>query len=165
MGTLWTMSRVASALLWPSAGGQCLLCDGGIEDDLHLLTSCNGLLVHREQFARVLDTTLSQAGPPGVELASALRRALVCDEQRALELMAGAPFDYSVCYDGDYARYADMCGKADWLLDKVVKNYLVRCWKARANVVGTLCVEGGVLSREPAVHSTLQPPAWRDQLG
>ena len=79
MGTLWTMSRVASALGWPAVAGQCLLCGCGIEDSLHFLITCTALQSQRDQLLTVIDSTMIRAGPPGVALAEAFRQALCVD--------------------------------------------------------------------------------------
>ena len=54
-----------------------------------------------------------------------------------------------------------ICVARSWLFDKIVKNYIVRCWKAREGVVGVLTVKGGVLAREFAPGLELRPPTLK----
>ena len=51
-----------------------------------------------------------------------------------LLMLAGAEIDFPLDPGADVDAHAEWCGKALWLFDRVVKNYLVRCW----NFVGVL---------------------------
>ena len=127
-GTMWTMSRVASALGWPASGGLCLLCKSAPEDPQHLLTGCAVMEPHLAQLVETLLDTMSQAAGPGVYLANEFRRAFVDGERRRMLLMlAGAEIDFPLDPGADVDAHAEWCGKALWLFDRVAKNYLVRC--------------------------------------
>ena len=55
-------------------------------------------------------------------------------------------------------RYTANCARASWVLDKLSKNYLVRCWRAREEVVDRLSVRSGRLHYEQ-VQIRLRSPA------
>ena len=42
--------------------------------------------------------------------------------------------------------YEEQCEKAAWLLDK---NYIVRCWRVRQSMIGTITIGEGKLVQSP----------------
>ena len=159
-GTLWLLSRVASVLKWPRSGGACLLCRSGIiEDAQHFLLDCPALSVHRDQFLTSLQSALASVGGAGVSVWSKFQEAVQTRDDAALELIAGAcpPLDRPRGYE--QIAFEEECGKAYYVFDKCVKNYLVRCWRARGARIGTVRVAGGILSHIPAAGTfSFRPP-------
>ena len=51
------------------------------------------------------------------------------------------------------------CAKAAFLADKLCKNYLVRCWTARENLIGKISVANGCLVRERPPRRILSTPS------
>ena len=151
-GTLWLMNRVASVLKWPPGSGLCLLCcSGSIEDAEHFLLHCRGLVEHRLRFRAMLGSVLVQAGVAGQALLDHYDALTNSKPMAALALLAGEPVNVACPADVDAKEHAEQCGKAAWLFDKVSKNFLVQCWKAREAGVGQIRVESGVLCRTPPV--------------
>ena len=66
-----------------------------------------------------------------------------------LQMLAGANIDFpDKPLNMPEEQYTANCARASWLLDKLTKNYLLRCWKARAQIVGKMRLEGGRLISE-----------------
>jgi len=161
-GCLWLMQRVASNLSWPVSGGMCPLCRSGeIEDASHFLLSCPALRPHHEAFMAVLASSLALAGLAGQSLLGTFQAAVTSDKVLALRMLAGdvlvPPCPAGV--DGDF-HHAQCC-RAAWILDKVSKDLLVRCWKARMNLVGSIKVShsGSLVHIPPVKLHTLRAPA------
>ena len=156
------MERIATVLKWPQAGGRCLLCrTGAIEDAEHFLLQCPALLRHRLAFREVLQASLPYAGSAGRAYLDEFLLALDNDPARALALLAGAEF-LLTCPVAELelvAEHAELVGKAAWLFDKICKNFLSRCWKARENLVGKITVTEGRLSHFPLEPRTLHDPS------
>ena len=162
MGAMWTMSRVASCAGWPASGGACLLCrSGSVEDSAHFLLSCPSLRLQRVDFHTILAESLSSVGVAGVALLRHYRECLRTRPLDALALLAGHMW-YSPCpANVEVDVHEEMSAKALWLFDKVSKNYLLRCWRARQNIVGTITVQRGRVEHGCGVRSgsPLAPPA------
>lgn len=158
LGTTFTMQRIACTLDWPEAGGQCVLCKTGeIEDTCHLFVTCPAVREHMRQFLAILHNVMPQAGTPGKHVADLVSSS--CPE-RTLQIIAGADVDFpaGTVNGADAKRYVHECVRASWLLDKLSKNYLARCWKAREGIIGTLKIKGGRLLRD-CVEVRLQAPS------
>ena len=69
---------------------------------------------------------------------SKFQEAVQTRDDAALELVAGAcpPLDRPRGYE--QIAFEEECGKAYHVFDKCVKNYLVRCWRARGARIGTV---------------------------
>ena len=147
LGTTFTMQRVASTLNWPGAGGQCVLCKTGeIEDACHLYVTCPAVSEHMQQFIAILRNVMPQAGTPGKFVADLVSTS---HPEQTLRLLAGTDVEFPAGprTGVDAQQYVRECVRASWLLDKLSKNYLVRCWKAREGIIGALQVKGGQLLR------------------
>jgi hypothetical protein len=158
LGTTFTMQRVASTLDWPVAGGQCVLCKSGeIEDACHLYVTCPAVREHMQQFIAILHNVMPQAGAPGRYVAELVSTS---HPEQTLQIIAGAnvKFPPGPVTGSDAQRYVHECVRASWLLDKLSKNYLARCWKAREGIIGTLKVKGGQLLRD-SLDVKLQAPS------
>ena len=148
-GVLWLMDRVAKVLDWPTAGGLCPRCRGGVEDAKHFLLECPFTLAHRTRLNATLDVSLRAVGVAGASLRDLFAAHLRNDHDAALRMLAGL-VPHALCPLGmNQAAHDEQCGKAAWVFDKVTKNFLVRCWKDRRSVVGILKASHGVLTRTP----------------
>ena len=79
----------------------------------------------------------------------------------ALAMLAGMSLAFE-CPDGiDLADHEHSCAKAAFLADKLTKNYLVRCWVARENLIGKVRVANGLLVHERAPRRILRNPVLR----
>ena len=68
----------------------------------------------------------------------------------ALCLLLGSQPEFPACPVAmDQELYDEQCGKAAWLLDKVSKNYIVRCWRVRQSMIGTITIGEGKLVQSP----------------
>ena len=68
------------------------------------------------------------------------------DPAVTLQVLAGANFAFPNKRLGTpEEEYRANCARASWLFDKLTKNYLLRCWKAREQVVGRMTLKGGQL--------------------
>ena len=155
-GVLWLMSRVASVLKWPKTGGSCLMCRSGVvEDAMHFLVHCPCLARHRAHFRKRLGLAMTQAGAPG-------RAYLNCYDSAAsddvLALLAGRLLVIPCPAGLSSEVHVMRCAKAAFLFDKVCKNYFVRCWRARQNLIGKISVRNGALVHEKHATRVLLAP-------
>jgi len=143
-GTLWVMQRVASALNWSATEGACLLCrTGAVEDSEHFLCQCPSLLHLRVDLLSVLSVVLPQAGIAGAHLLSTFKMKFATYPFGALALLAGSPCRLSCPVSVDVIAHVEQCAKAEWLFDKVSKNYIRACWRFRKSRLGTVKVVDG----------------------
>ena len=139
-GTLWLMNRVAAAVKGSAVLAQCRLCGSGeVEDAMHFVLRCPALASTREDFVTALSSVLPQAGHAGRVVLRVMVEAMRDDPEVALLLIAGLRPEVP-CPSTGLSCQAEESAKAMWLLDKVVKNFLVRCWRVRLAVVGRIRV-------------------------
>ena len=144
------LKRVASTLKWPSAGGACILCRSGlVEDARHFVLGCPALSVHRERFCSILQPALRAVGVAGAQLWSMFHVSLLRGSGAALELIAGACPSLQCPRGHDVSDFEEECGKAYFIFDKVSKDYLVCCWRARGARVGIIRVVRHTLVHSP----------------
>ena len=158
LGILWLMDRVASTLKWPPAAGVCLLCrDNCVETAQHFLLECKAMGAHRLHLRVALDQ-LRYAGVAGRALLDQFDAKARSDPGAALLMLSGEVAHPSRPANVEPPEHAVQCGKAAWLFDRISKDYLVRCWKARRMVVGDLKVSHGTLTRSVIPLRSLPPP-------
>jgi hypothetical protein len=169
-GSLWLMQRVASVLRLPRAEGACLLCHSGeVEDALHFVLHCPVLARVRSDFRRALEGALVQAGVAGQLL---LAKFCCASPEAALRQIAGLqqymPPDVGSSPE-QQRLHVEQFAKACWLFDKVAKNFLVACWRARAASIGSMKVVDKQLVHTPATASApcstkaFEPPGVLDE--
>ena len=75
-------------------------------------------------------------------------------------MLAGCRVDVP-CPDGVAVDLHDeQCAKAAFLFDKLSKNFLLRCWRARQNIIGKITVSQGQITHErPALFALRDPVA------
>ena len=158
LGILWTMSRVASVAKWPASGGCCLLCrSGATEDAEHFLLLCPSLSCHRDQFRRSLTVALPCLG---VATRAVLDLFVAAAPAQALSMLAGRSFVVPCPAGADVDLHAEQCAKAAFLFDKLSKNFLLRCWRARQNIIGKITVsQGQIVHERPALFALRDPVA------
>ena len=167
-GTLWTMSRVASAARAPEAMALCRLCAGSAREDArHFLLECAALTSARNDLCRACDSILPQAGFAGRTLARVMREAVSSDPGVALLLIAGMNLCPPRPPGTESGWHVEECAKAAWLLDKIAKNYLVRCWRMREAILGRVRVVHRQIVWDPQVLSVdaLKPFTPRSSFG
>ena len=154
LGILWVMSRVAAVLGWPSVDAACLLCRNGvIEDPEHFVAGCPSLLQHRVQFRRLLEQGLVQLGAAG---RAALDQYDTASPSQALAMLAGRDLRIPCPPSTDSDAHVLQCAKVAFLFDKISKNFLLRCWRARQNVFGKITVVQGQVVHERPTFLLLQ---------
>lgn len=147
LGQLNLMGRISKLVGWPPAGSHCVLCTGNVcEDVKHFLTVCPLLHPCRARLLREIATALEPLGEPGVVLLEKCGRG----GDALLEVVLGRDHPelqalVEVARTQKNLPCIEECGRARWVVDKIVKNYIVACWKIREAAMGRFRVEGGQL--------------------
>ena len=132
---------------------------GDIEDVKHLLITCPALADCRADFLHLLKHALPQAGVAGAHLRDLFLQHFLLHRSEALCLLLGSQPEFPACPVAmDQELYDEQCGKAAWLLDKVSKNYIVRCWRVRQSMIGTITIGEG---QAGSIASVLVPDMYR----
>ena len=122
-------------------------CRGDIPN---LFISCPDLADCRADFLHLLKHALPQAGVGGAHLRDLFLQHFLLHRSEALCLLLGSQPEFPACPVAmDQELYDEQCGKAAWLLDKVSKNYIVRCWRVRQSMIGTITIGEGKLVQSP----------------
>jgi len=101
---------------------------------------CAALTSVRSDLLRVCDSVLPQAGFAGRTLARVMREAVASDPDVALLLIAGINLCPPRPPGTELGWHVEECAKAAWLMDKISKNFLVRCWRVREAILGRVRV-------------------------
>jgi hypothetical protein len=109
------------------------------------------------QLLDLLEVNMVQAGVPGVMMFDLFVRAVADDVHEATRLLLGKRPDFPCCPGSmEPDVFGLECAKAMWLFDKISKNYISRCWKARTARQGSFTIKGGQLvCIEPATPSAV----------
>ena len=149
LGSLDLMPRIAQSMKWPESRGRCMLCGQAREDVGHFLLDCPVLRPCRAKFEDGLRHALVAQGPPGIAL---LSRFSSCRDSRLGLLLGSGPRVLQESTGLEACR--EQGARACWQLDKMAKNYLVACWRARQSIMGVVSVTKGVLKRDPPPAGT-----------
>ena len=125
--------RVAKENRLPISSALCLLCkDGEAENGEHFL-HCPALAQGRKMFEDVISRSLPKCGPPG----RAMLRELRVHGGLCTRLLLGGRMNWREEFMQN-SKLLDQCGKAEWMLNKAIKNMLVNCWRLRAKLLGQI---------------------------
>jgi hypothetical protein len=144
---LLLMGRVAKMLGWPNAGGFCMMCNLNKREDIeHFLVICPFLSVCRQKLLHELKRAMDCLGAPGLTLYKKYTRG----GDATLEILLGQDHPEldewaKADREGDAVRSMSRCARARWWVDKLVKNYILTCWRLRESVVGKIRIVAGRL--------------------
>ena len=134
---------------------SCAAVHGVVEDAVHFLVHCPCLARHRAHFRRRLGLAMTQVGAPGRAYLNHYDSAA---SDYVLALLTGRLLVIPCPAGMNPEMHTMRCAKAAFLFDKVCKNFFVRCWRARQNLIGKISVRNGALEHEkPAIRVLLAP--------
>lgn len=152
LGQLFLLNKIAKMVRWPEAGTLCMLCDSLQREDIwHFIIVCPLLEPCRTKLSRELVTSMKGFGVPGKVLLEKFFR----NDKSRLEVILGQEHPELVLLTGSGRVDADMnvamlCARVRLQVDKLVKSFLVACWRVREAAIGKLRVVDGrvVVSRK-----------------
>jgi hypothetical protein len=121
LNTLPLMDRMASMLGWPAAGRRCPMCRSGETEDVpHFMLSCTAYQTERDELIRLIRVRVGEAASEDFQCGTQQTRA---------EMLLGTHSSFM-------STDPQECAKARYVMDKVAKNYLRICWRARQQKMG-----------------------------
>ena len=108
---------------------------------------------------------LPQAGAAGRALARVMSEAVRTDPEVALLLLAGMNLCSPRPSGSVLGRHEEESAMASWLLDKITKNFLVRCWRSREVILGRVKVVQKQVVWVPTLGSMPRPFTMRQEFG